>query len=90
MNGLASEVKVVAGIENRYMTECRNGIYIACENLNFVWDPKEVQEFDRLWKELKKDGKTSFEIVQELAEHFERDPDEVAILAICRGRRGRI
>jgi len=90
MRSLASEVKAVAGIEKRYMTECRNGIYIACENLNYYWDPKEVQEFDRLWKERKKDGKTSFEIVQELAEHFDRDPDEVAILAICRGRKGRI
>jgi len=66
------------------------GIYIACENLDFVWDAKDVFEFDRLWKERKKGGKTSFEIVQELAEYFDRDPDEVAILAICRGRRGRI
>jgi hypothetical protein len=90
MNGLASEAKAVAGIEKRYMTESRNGIYIACENLNYYWDPKEVQEFDRLWKERKKDGKTSFEIIQELAEYFDRDPDEVAILAICRGRKGRI
>lgn len=90
MNGLASESQAIAGIENRYMTTSRNGVYVACEELDFVWDIQDVRKFDRLWKERKRDGKASFEIIQDLAEYFGRDPDEVAILAICRGRKGRI
>jgi len=66
------------------------GIYIACENLDFVWDAKDVFEFDRLWRILKDEGKNSYEIIQELSKHFERDVDEVAILAMDRARRGRI
>lgn len=55
-------------------------LYLACEDLNFSWDERNVLEFDRLWSE----GKGLFEI----AEIFNRDPDEVAILVIDRARQG--
>jgi len=90
MNGLASEAKAVAGIENRYMTTSRNGVYVACEELDFVWDIQDVREFDLKWREMRKQGMTTLEITKELAEYFGRDQDEVAILAMDRARRGRI
>lgn len=58
----------------------RRAMYLACEDLDFVWDEDEVLEFDRLWHA----GASIYEI----ARHFRRDPDEVVILAIDRARQG--
>ncbi|WP_433943494.1 hypothetical protein [Paenibacillus sp. SN-8-1] len=61
----------------------RNSIYIACEELDFTWSSKEVYQFNRYMK----NGKT----LEEIAELFERNIDEVRILHIdwCRRRRPR-
>ncbi|MFB9326975.1 helix-turn-helix domain containing protein [Paenibacillus aurantiacus] len=58
------------------MRKKRINTYIACEDLNHVWDESEVIAFDQMWCE----GLCIYEI----AEAFQRDPDEVAILAIDR------
>lgn len=48
--------------------------------MNFDWDSGAVDVFDQLWNE----GRS----ISYIAEAFERDIDEVAILAIDRVRKG--
>jgi hypothetical protein len=50
--------------------------------MNFVWDEREVLEFDHMWNE----GLS----IPDIARAFGRDPDEVAVLTIDRARRGHI
>lgn len=50
--------------------------YIALEELDFLWYPEDVLEFDQMWNA----GKGIFE----LAEYFGRSTDEIAVLAIDR------
>jgi hypothetical protein len=63
-------------------TKKRSHIYIALEDLNFIWDLRDVRELDEMWRR-------GFSL-QYMAEYFERDPDEVALLLMDRLRRGRI
>jgi hypothetical protein len=69
-------------IESTYMKKKSQAIYMALDddNLNFFWDEKEVLMFDELWK--------SDTNIIDIAEFFDRDPDEVVILAIDRARKG--
>lgn len=60
----------------------RRKIYLVLEDIDPVWDEKEVVEFDRLWAE----GAD----IEQIAKRFKRDPDEVLILAIDRARQGYI
>ncbi len=57
----------------------RRKIYLACEELNFVWDRTEVSNFRNMWD----DGKS----IRQIAEVLGRDPDEVLILAIDQSKR---
>jgi hypothetical protein len=69
-------------IEANYMKKKSQSIYMALEeeDLDFFWDEKEVLEFDRLWE--------SRMNILDIAAHFDRDPDEVMLLAIDRARKG--
>lgn len=60
----------------------RRKIYLACEELNFVWDRTEVSNFRNMWD----DGKS----IRQIAEVLDRDPDEVLILAIDQCKEGYI
>jgi len=60
----------------------RQNIYVACEDLDFVWDEKDVKQFDRMWEE----GLS----LPDIARAFGRDENEVAILAIDRRMKGYI
>lgn len=57
-------------------------IYIACEEMDFTWTKEKLQEFSKLWK--KGLG------LMEIAEHLDRDPDEVAMLIMDHGRLNKI
>lgn len=57
-------------------------IYIACEELNFIWRPEDVITVDRMWQE----GMD----IRDIAKAFDRDVDEVAILIMDRVRLGRL
>ena len=72
----------VTKLEKRYMTERRQKIYIALEEMNFVWCWSEVEEFIQMW-----DDGTPF---LEIAEHFGRDSDELALLLMDLARKGRV
>lgn len=60
----------------------RNEIYTACENWDFHWDLKDIRVFDRMWIE----GMD----LEDIAKAFERDIDEVALLAMDRKKQGKI
>ncbi|WP_051289634.1 hypothetical protein [Paenibacillus massiliensis] len=66
----------------KYKKNSRRNIYIACEEMDFTWDPAEVREFERMWK--------SGVSVKEMGVHFNRDPDEVLVLAVDRMQHGTI
>lgn len=53
-------------------------IYIACEEMNFFWTEADLMMFRHLWKK--------GESVEDIAEHFKRDPDEVGLLIIDQAR----
>jgi hypothetical protein len=54
---------------------------IVLEDCNFIWEAKELREMVKLWK--------SGMSVETMAEHFERDPDEVllAIIHLAKDKR---
>ncbi|WP_308637696.1 helix-turn-helix domain-containing protein [Paenibacillus silvisoli] len=54
-------------------------LYLACEEMDFSWDEKEIFRFESLWRQ----GMAVFQIAKELR----RDPDEVALLIIDRSRK---
>lgn len=76
------EDAAIASIEETHMTEKRLNTYIALEDLNFFWDYKEVKEFRHMWER-------GFAI-WDIANVFNRDPDEVMLLAMDQARKGRI
>jgi hypothetical protein len=78
----AVEQYAITMIENLHMTEKRQKVYIALEDLDFIWDIRQVRELDEMWRR-------GFSL-QYMAEYFDRDPDEVALLLMDRLRRGRI
>jgi hypothetical protein len=69
-------------LEKQYLTTKRSLIYIACEDLDFVWDEHDLIEFVNDWKS----GKS----IYELSSKFEREQDEVAILIMDLARKGMI
>ncbi len=58
----------------------RQTLYIACEDMDFVWSEREVLRFDKLWN----DGMGLMEIAKKLR----RDPDEIVVLVLDRARQG--
>lgn len=62
--------------------DSRRSIYTALEDLNFLWNEDDLPAFREMWK----DGRS----VQEIADHFDRDPDEVVLLVIDQAREGKI
>jgi hypothetical protein len=54
--------------------------YIACEDLFLDWDPRSIPIFDQMWNE--------GYCITYIADAFDRDVDEVAILVIDRKSKG--
>jgi hypothetical protein len=69
-------------IEKQHLTTKRNLIYIACEDLDFVWDEHDLIEFVNDWR----NGKSIIEI----SDKFQREQDECAILILDLARKGLI
>jgi hypothetical protein len=64
------------------LTIKRRNIYIALEDLDFIWDESEIPDIERMWN-------AGFS-VWDIANACERDADEVAILIMDRVRQGYI
>lgn len=58
-------------------------VYIACENVDFVWSLKQVLEFDDLWQS----GVTD---TRELANHFNRSEADISFLIYDRAHQRKI
>ena len=56
-------------------------LYVACEEVDFIWTRAQVSEFDRLWSE----GMTD---LKQLAKHFNRTPHEISFLIWDRAEKG--
>lgn len=81
MSETYGESRAINSIENYYMTEERNSIYIALEELNFVWSIEQVEYVVQLYKE-------GWDI-RFISNRTMREVDEVAVLLIdlCRKRK---
>jgi hypothetical protein len=78
---LRNEHEAIKGI----MRSCRHQrrmVYVALEDMNFIWDARDVEQFDHMWRE----GLSLIDIARAL----DRDPDEVALLVMDRARKGRV
>lgn len=84
------ECTTIAGLERKFMKEERLTTYIACEELDFTWSEEQVMEFQKLWKQGRKKGKTSIEMIISLSEHFNLPQEEIAILLLDRGMKSKI
>jgi hypothetical protein len=68
------EQSTITSLENAYMTEKRQNIYIAGEDYDHVWDYADVKEFIRLWGE----GAD----IRFIAKHFKRPQPEIIFLLV--------
>lgn len=57
-------------------------LYTACEDCDFIWTTQQLEYFRRQWN--------AGVGIQQIAEYFDRDADELIILAIDQARQGEI
>ncbi|HJV46616.1 MAG TPA: helix-turn-helix domain containing protein [Bacillota bacterium] len=76
------ERKGILSIENSHLKKSRNKVYVALEELNFVWDEVEIDQVKKLWRQ----GTP----IDEIAEVMDRDIDEIGILIIDQCRKNKI
>ncbi|MEZ2661790.1 hypothetical protein [Aneurinibacillus aneurinilyticus] len=69
-------------IERRHLTEQRSKIYIACEDLDFLWDKEQILEVIAMWNMGIPIG--------HIASNFGREVDEAALLIFDLCRQGKI
>lgn len=69
---LAAEGKTITNLEKQYMKKERNQVYIALEDIDFIWSEKEVKKFRLMWD-------SDFSI-KEIASKLKRPIDDVAML----------
>ena len=77
-----SERATIAWIEREYMKRRRRNIYVACEDMDFTWDERQVYAVAEMYRK----GATVYEIANDPG--IDRDPDEVAILIMDLARQG--
>lgn len=76
------EILAIRDIERTYLKKQSRKVYLALEDLDFCWDEKEIEDFRKMWD-------AGFSIL-DIAAAFDRDPDEVLILAIDQGKHEKI
>jgi len=74
--------ETVPRLEAMHMTEKRQKIYIALEDMNFFWCAKEVKHIAALWE--------SGTSIKTIAQTFQREADELAVLIMDLARKGKI
>ncbi|MBD7967726.1 helix-turn-helix domain-containing protein [Paenibacillus gallinarum] len=65
---------------NEHFFKQRNNIYLACEEMDFTWNEKEIKQVEIMWNKGVE--------VHSIATEMKRDPDEVVILIIDRAKKG--
>lgn len=76
------EENALRKLEWQYLKNKAGQTYLACEDFNFLWTKEEIFDFDCLWAEGKR--------LDELSRYFGRPQEEILILALDRGTKGRI
>jgi len=79
---VATNKRVQGQLQKKYHKEERNNTYLVGEDEDLRWDLNKVLNFDFLWNE----GHS----LQDIANYFKRDIDEVAYLVIDRAKKGKI
>lgn len=69
-------------IETHYLKKQRQMIYLPLEDIDLIWDERDLPKIRELWEE-------NFSI-WEIAEEFDRDPIAVAVLIIDQARKNKI
>lgn len=77
-----SEQAAITHIEKAYLRKKRRNIYVACEDMDFTWDERQVYAVAEMYRK----GATVYEIASDPG--IDRDPDEVAILIMDLARQG--
>lgn len=80
VKGDRKQLNLLKEFKKSYMTEQRNLIYIACEDLDFVWNEHDLIHFKNEWD----DGASIFE----LCEKLNRPQNEVALLILDLSAKG--
>lgn len=47
---IANEKRTITSLETAYMKHGRKSVYIALEEVNFIWCISEIREFRSMWK----------------------------------------
>jgi hypothetical protein len=71
-----------AGKMDYFLKSPRKNRIIVLEDLDFVWDSWELKELSQMWEK-------GIHVVN-IAEHFDRDPDEVLLALIHLAREDKI
>lgn len=79
---LAAEGKTITNLEKQYMTKKREQVYIALEDIDFIWDEKEVKKFILMWN-------SDFP-VEKIAKKLNRPIDDVAMLVYDQALKSKI
>ncbi|MBN2909137.1 helix-turn-helix domain-containing protein [Polycladomyces sp. WAk] len=69
-------------IERMHMTRRRRKVYVALEDLDLIFDERDLPEIIRMWE----DGLA----LTDIARSFKRDPDEITCLIMSLARENRI
>lgn len=82
MSAVAAESRAIGRLETAYLKQRRRQLYIACEDLDFVWSLSELRKFREMWNE-------GYSIV-DIADELDRPQEEVAILILDQSNKGNI
>lgn len=79
--GLLQEEKAIKQVARMHFKKTGQ-TYVACEQMDFLWSKEEVFDFECMWHE----GRT----LDEMARYFKRTQEEILLLAVDRGTKGKI
>lgn len=82
LSAVSANENALRKLEWQYLKNRAGQSYIAGEDFDYIWTEEEVFDFDCLWAEGKR--------LDELSRYFNRPPEEILILALDRGTKGRI
>lgn len=63
---------------------------IILDDMNFAYTAIEIAKFRMYWKAYSKHTSDTIQIVNQIAQDFNRDPDELFLLALDLKRKGKI
>lgn len=77
--------KTVTSLENRYMTKAKRGHTIMVfedDDIDWSWEEADINQYIRMWN--------AGIDYRQMIDHFNRQPEELALLHLWLGRKGKI